>query len=140
LAEGDRTVKVLEEAAFVLTLLPSGIEAGVTVLLDQLADLASRAVREYVRCLEDARDLSRIAARPDLERFLVTVDRLATLEESCDEAERAIRERVLRAPLSDFREAYVLSELARRLDGATDAVVQSGLLVRDYVLRIAPGA
>jgi uncharacterized protein Yka (UPF0111/DUF47 family) len=140
LAEGDRTVKVLEEAAFVLTLIPSGIEAGVAVLLDQLADLASRAVREYVRCLEDARDLSRIAARPDLERFLVTVDRLATLEESCDEAERAIRERVLRAPMSDFREVYVLFELARRLDGATDAVVQSGLLVRDYVLRIAPGA
>ena len=140
LSEGDKAVKVLDEAAFVLTLLPNGIDGGVADLLDQLADLTSRAVREYVRCLEDARDLSRGAARPDLERFLVTVDRLVTLEDSCDEAERAIRERVLRGPSSDFREVYVLAELTRRLDLATDSVVQSGLLVRDYVLSIAPGA
>jgi len=140
LSEGDKAVKVLDEAAFVLTLLPNGIDSGVADLLDQLADLTSRAVREYVRCLEDARDLSRGAARPDLERFLVTVDRLVTLEDSCDEAERAIRERVLRGPSSDFREVYVLAELTRRLDLATDSVVQSGLLVRDYVLSIAPGA
>jgi uncharacterized protein Yka (UPF0111/DUF47 family) len=140
LSEGDKAVKVLDEAAFVLTLLPNGIDSGVADLLDQLADLTSRAVREYVRCLEDARDLSRGAARSDLERFLVTVDRLVTLEDSCDEAERAIRERVLRGPSSDFREVYVLAELTRRLDLATDSVVQSGLLVRDYVLSIAPGA
>jgi uncharacterized protein Yka (UPF0111/DUF47 family) len=138
--EGDRAGRVLQEAAFILTLLPNGIDGGVADLLDQLADLAGRAVREYVRCLEDARDLSRAAARPDLERFLVTVDRLVTLEDSCDEAEHAIRERVLRGPSSDFREVYVLSELTRRLDRATDTVVQSGLLVRDYVLSIAPGA
>jgi uncharacterized protein Yka (UPF0111/DUF47 family) len=140
LSEGDKAVKVLDEAAFILTLVPNGIDAGLADLLDQLADLTSRAVREYIRCLEDARDLSRGAARPDLERFLVTVDRLVTLEDSCDEAERAIRERVLRGPSSDFREVYVLSELTRRLDLATDWVVQSGLLVRDYVLSIAPGA
>ena len=138
--EGDTAVRVLEEAGFLLTLVPHAIDSGVADLLDQLADLASRAAREYVRCLEDARDLTRGAARPDLERFLVTVDRLVTLEDSCDEAERAVRERVLRAPSSDFREVYVLSELTQRLDRATDSVVQSGLLVRDYVLSIAPGA
>lgn len=140
LSQGDKAVRALQEAAFILTLVPTGIDGGVADLLDQLADLASRAVTEYIRCLEDARDLSRGAARPDLERFLVTVDRLVNLEDSCDEAERAIRERVLRGPSTDFREVYVLSELTRGLDRATDSVVQSGLLVRDYVLSIAPGA
>jgi len=140
LSAGDNAVRDLQEAAFILTLVPTGIDGGVADLLDQLADLASRAVKEYVRCLEDARDLSRGAARPDLERFLVTVDRLVDLEDSSDEAERAIRERVLRGPSTDFREVYVLSELTRGLDRATDSVVQSGLLVRDYVLSIAPGA
>jgi uncharacterized protein Yka (UPF0111/DUF47 family) len=140
LSEGDKVVKGLEEAAFILTLVPGGIDAGIADLLDQLADLSSHAVHEYVRCLEAAGDLSRGAARPDLERFLVTVDRLVTLEDGCDEAERAIRERVLRDPSPDFRQAYVLSELTRRLHLATDSVVQSGLLVRDYVLSIAPGA
>jgi uncharacterized protein Yka (UPF0111/DUF47 family) len=94
LSEGDRAVKVLDEAAFTLTLVPDGIDPSVAALLDQLADLASRAAREYVRCLEDARDLSRTTGRAELERFLVAVDRLAMIEDSCDEAERAVRERM----------------------------------------------
>jgi uncharacterized protein Yka (UPF0111/DUF47 family) len=139
LAEGDRAVKVLEEAAFTLTLVPESIDTAVAALLDRLADLASRAAREYVRCLEDARDLTRSTARPELEHFLVAVDRLATLEESCNEAERAVRERMFQGPAADFRELYVVSELTRQLDRATDSVVHSGLLVRDYVLSVSPG-
>jgi uncharacterized protein Yka (UPF0111/DUF47 family) len=139
LSEGDRAVKVLEEAAFTLTLVPESVDSGVAALLDVLADVASHAAREYVRCLEGARDLSRSTGRPELERFLVAVDRLAMLEDSCDQAERAVRERMFRDGTTDFRQVYVLSELTRQLDRATDSLVHSGLLVRDYVLSVAPG-
>jgi hypothetical protein len=139
LSEGDRAVKVLDEAAFTLTLVPDGIDSSVAALLDELADLASRAAREYVRCLEDARDLSRSTGRAELERFLVAVDRLAMIETSCDEAERAVRERMFRGDATDFRQVYVVSELTRQLDRATDSLVHSGLLVRDYVLSVSPG-
>ena len=139
LSEGDRAVKVLDEAAFTLTLVPDGIDPSVVTLLDELADLASRAAREYVRCLEDARDLSRTTGRSELERFLVAVDRLAEIENSCDDAERAVRERMFRGGATDFRQVYVVSELTRQLDRATDSLVHSGLLVRDYVLSVSPG-
>jgi len=139
LSEGDRAVKVLDEAAFTLTLVPDGIDSSVAALLDELADLASRAAREYVRCLEDARDLSRSTGRAELERFLVAVDRLAMIETSCDEAERAVRERMFRGDATDFRQVYVVAELTRQLDRATDSLVHSGLLVRDYVLSVSPG-
>jgi uncharacterized protein Yka (UPF0111/DUF47 family) len=140
LSEGDRAVKVLDEAAFTLTLVADGIDPSVVALLDQLADLASRAAREYVRCLEDARDLSRTTGRSELERFLVAVDRLAMIENSCDDAERAVRERMFHGTATDFRQVYVVSELTRQLDRATDSLVHSGLLVRDYVLSVSPGA
>ena len=140
LSEGDRASKVLDEAAFTLTLVPDGIDGSVAALLDALADLASRAAREYVRCLEDARDLSRTTGRSELERFLVAVDRLAEIENSCDEAERAVRERMFRGAATDFRQVYVVAELTRQLDRATDSLVHSGLLVRDYVLSVSPGA
>jgi uncharacterized protein Yka (UPF0111/DUF47 family) len=140
LSEGDRAVKVLDEAAFTLTLVPDGIDPSVATLLDELADLASRAAREYVRCLEDARHLSRTTGRAELERFLVAVDRLAMIENSCDDAERAVRERMFRDGPTDFRQVYVVSELTRQLDRATDSLVHSGLLVRDYVLSVSPGA
>jgi uncharacterized protein Yka (UPF0111/DUF47 family) len=140
LSEGDRAVKVLDEAAFTLTLVADGIDPSVVALLDQLADLASRAAREYVRCLEDARDLSRTTGRAELERFLMAVDRLAMIENSCDDAERAVRERMFHGTATDFRQVYVVSELTRQLDRATDSLVHSGLLVRDYVLSVSPGA
>jgi len=139
LSEGDRAVKVLDEAAFTLTLVPDGLDPSVAGLLDELADLASRAAREYVRCLEDAKDLSRSTGRAELERFLVAVDRLAMIENSCDDAERAVRERMFRGGAIDFRQMYVVSELTRQLDRATDSLVHSGLLVRDYVLSVSPG-
>jgi uncharacterized protein Yka (UPF0111/DUF47 family) len=139
LSEGDRAVKVFEEAAFTLTLIPENIDAGIAGLLDEVADLASRAAREYLRCLEDARELSRCTARQELERFLVTVDRLAALEDSCDAAKRAVKERMFRGNGVDFRTVYIVSELTRQLDRATDSLVHSGLLVRDYVLSVSPG-
>ena len=141
LSEGNRAVKVFEEAAFTLTLVPENIDAGVAELLDELADLASRASRKYLRCLEDARDLSRRTGRQDLERFLITVDRLVALEDRCDEAERAVKQRMLRGDGNgiDFRTVYVVSELTRQLERATDSLVHSGLLVRDYVLSVSPG-
>ena len=139
LSEGERAVKVFEEAAFTLTLVPDTLDTDVASLLDQLADLASRAARDYVRCLEDARELSRGNGRSGLERFLVTVDRLVMMEDSCDEADRKLMERMFRGNGIDFRTVYVIAELTRQLDRATDSLVHSGLLVRDYVLSVSPG-
>ena len=65
--------------------------------------------------------------------------RLAMIENSCDDAERAVRERMFRGAATDFRQVYVVSELTRQLDRATDSLVHSGLLVRDYVLSVSPG-
>jgi len=93
-----------------------------------------------VRCLEDARELSRGNGRSGLERFLVTVDRLVMMEDSCDEADRKLMERMFRGNGIDFRTVYVIAELTRQLDRATDSLVHSGLLVRDYVLSVSPGA
>jgi hypothetical protein len=50
-----------------------------------------------------------------------------------------VRERMFRGDATDFRQVYVVSELTRQLDRATDSLVHSGLLVRDYVLSVSPG-
>jgi len=136
---GRQGGQALQEAAFILTLVPTGIDGGVADLLDQLADLASRAVTEYIGARGRARPVARRRApRPRA----VPRDR-----RSARQPRRQLRRGGARhqgagpaRPSTDFREVYVLSELTRGLDRATDSVVQSGLLVRDYVLSIAPGA
>jgi hypothetical protein len=138
MANGEQAVRSLERSAFALTLMPPESDATAVALLDSLSSLVSSGVREYVRCLEEARDLTRAPERADLDRFLVTVDRLVALEHHCDAAERAVLERLIRGP-GDFRELHLFSTVAGHLDSAFDSLVQSGLIVRDYVLAVASG-
>jgi uncharacterized protein Yka (UPF0111/DUF47 family) len=136
LTDGDRAVNALEHAAFMLTLVPGEIDPALVALLDSFCGLVATGVQEYVRLLEEARDLTRSPDRSDLERFLVTVDRVVALDDHCDAAERALLERSIRGP-ADFRELYVLSAIAEDLELAFDALVQSTLIVRDHILGIA---
>ena len=139
MTDGDHAVKSLEHAAFALTLIPAETDAALLSMLDSMCSLVSNGIHEYVRLLEEARDLTRSPDRSDLERFLVTVDRLVALDEHCDAAERLMLERLIRGP-ADFRELHLISGIARHLDVAFDALVRSSLMVRDHVLGVAPGA
>jgi uncharacterized protein Yka (UPF0111/DUF47 family) len=58
LGEADDAADVLEETAFLLTLVAVRSDPKNIALLEGLADLVRRGAREYVRCLEDARDLA----------------------------------------------------------------------------------
>jgi uncharacterized protein Yka (UPF0111/DUF47 family) len=139
MTDGDHAVKSLEHAAFALTLIPAETDAALLSMLDSMCSLVSNGIHEYVRLLEEARDLTRSPDRSDLERFLVTVDRLVALDEHCDAAERLMLERLIRGP-ADFRELHLISGIARHLDVAFDALVRSSLMVRDHVLGVTPGA
>jgi uncharacterized protein Yka (UPF0111/DUF47 family) len=139
MTDGDHAVKSLEHAAFSLTLIPAETDPALLSMLDSMCALVSNGIHEYVRLLEEARDLTRSPARSDLERFLVTVDRLVALDEHCDAAERLMLERLIRGP-ADFRELHLMSGIARHLDVAFDALVRSSLMVRDHVLGVAPGS
>jgi len=137
MADGATAVKAVEEAALTLTLVPHETDGTVLSLLDSLCGLVAGGIREYVRCLEEARDLAGGADRSGLDRFLVTIDRLVALDDQCDEAERAVLERLVRGS-SDFRELHLCSAIGSGLDAVYDSVARSCLIVRDYVLGIAP--
>lgn len=136
MANGDHAVKALEQAAFTLTLLPAEGDPALMTLLDSFCGLFASGVREYVRLLEEARDLTRAPDRADLERFLVAVDRLVALDDHCDAAERSVLERLIRGP-ADFRVLHLLSTVVEHLSAAFDALVRSSLIVRDHVLGIS---
>jgi len=138
LTEADDVADALEETAFMLTLVPANIDPKGVGLLEDLADLVSRGARAYVRCLEDARDLSHAPARAELERFLVAVDQLAGFRQQAGIAERAIRERLMHGT-ADCRELYASSTMARGLEQAAHALARCGVIVRDYVLNTTSG-
>src|SRR5580765_134133 len=138
LSQADDVADALEGTAFMLTVVPPNIDKKSLSMLEELAELVNRSAREYVRCLEEARDLSHTATRVEIEKFLMTVDQLAELQHQVASAERIVRERLIRdAP--DFRELHVASAIAQGLDQAAHTLARCGLIIRDYVLHTTPG-
>jgi hypothetical protein len=134
LTEADNAVSALEETAFLLTLVPQGIDDKMLSLLSGLAHIVGGAVRQYNDCLEASRDLSSTSARADVESFLVAVDRLVDLGRQAHAAKRGLTEKLLRGP-GDFHELFVVASLAHEFERAATGLSRCGPIVRDYVLR-----
>jgi uncharacterized protein Yka (UPF0111/DUF47 family) len=134
LVQADDVADGLEDAIFLLTLLPDqepGRRAVET--LQELAELSASSAQEYVKCLEVARDIRRSGTREDVRQFLVAVDRVITLEHESDESERRAKAEMLRTA-DTFRVLHVLSRIARALEESVDALARCALMLRDSVM------
>jgi len=129
----DDALDDLEEALFLLTLLPPDATAVVRPILDSLAGITVSAAREHLKALEIARDLVEAANDDELEDFLVAVDQVAVLEHEADSAERRVRAAlVIECP--DFRSLHVADLISCAMEDATDALARSALHLRDHIL------
>jgi hypothetical protein len=133
LAEADCAADALEETAFLLTVIPASIDQEVLSLLGALADVVDQAARDYVRCLEESRELSAASASAEVDSFLLTVDRLAERGHHALAARRALTSRLLHGP-GDFHLLFVVSDMAHGLERAAMALSRCGQIVRDCVL------
>jgi uncharacterized protein Yka (UPF0111/DUF47 family) len=133
LTEADGAADALEEAAFLLTLLPQTVDRQTVALLAGLADLVTDTVREYVRCLEEGRDLSATSAHDEVDRFLVAIDRLVELNRQASERKRLLTERLIRGA-GDFHGLHVVGDMARGFERTAGSLARCGAIVRDHVL------
>lgn len=140
LTEAGSVAEALEQAAFKLTFMPSQPDSKDIALLGTLADLAKHGARAYVRCLEDARDIRRkpVPARADLERFLLTIDRVALFERRSDETARAI-ETSLKPSAGPLEQPVAVVEVAGALRHAVESLARCSLIARDYVFSATAG-
>lgn len=138
LTEAGAVAEALEQAAFKLTFMPRQSDSRDVALLGTLADLVSHSACEYVRCLEDARDIRRTAApaRCDLERFLLTIDRLADLESRSD---AIVIETALIQDDGNPQRPVALLDVARALRLAIESLARCSLIARDYVFSTTAG-
>ncbi len=133
LSETDGVSDALEEAAFLLTLLPDSVDSETLVRLVGLADLVLDAVSQYVRCLEEFRDLSATSSDSDVQSLLIDIERLVELNRQAIEKRRALTERLLRRP-NDVHDVHVVVDVARGFERAATALARGGGMVRDHLL------
>ena len=133
--DADDIADELEDAAFNLTLLPPAergpqADAG----LQGLSELLVQGTQEYVKVVESARHVRRGGLREDVQDFLAGIHRIQEIEHDTDEAQRAIK-RKLMGSVVDPRALYMFLGVARNLEQAADALMHCGMRMRDHVLR-----
>jgi len=134
LEAADDVADSLEEAAFHFTLFPPRTAPeDAHRRLRALADLLVDGAQEYLKALTTARYVRRGGDRDDMRDFLEAVHRITTVEHESDQAQRSIKSALLAAQ-SDARGLFVVAEVARNLEEAADALMHSGLVLRDHVM------
>jgi len=131
----DDAIDLVEEGVFLLTLVPGDAIATVRPILMPLASIVVMAAREHLKVIEISREVVDSADPDDLEDFIVAVDRVASLEHDADDAERAARAAIV-ATAPDFRILYIVDNLVRAAEEATDALLRGALGLRDHVLSL----
>jgi len=134
LEAADDVADSLEEAAFNFTLFaPRSAPEDAHARLRALADLLVGGAQEYLKALTTARHVRRGGDRDDMRDFLEAVHRITTVEHESDQAQRSIKSALLAAE-SDARGVFVVAEVARNLEEAADALMHSGLVLREHVM------
>ena len=134
LEAADDITDELEEAAFHLTLLrPESLAEEIRLPLAALAGLLVEGTQEYLKAIENARGIQRSGSPDDMRDFLESIHRIMAIEQQSDTTERAVRKALVGAA-ADFRQAFVIAESAKKLESAADALMHTGMLLRDQIL------
>jgi uncharacterized protein Yka (UPF0111/DUF47 family) len=130
----DDIADELEEAAFHLTLLKEdGLAEEIRVPLASLARLLVEGTREYLKAIENARGVQRSGSPEDMHDFLEAVHRIIAIEQESDMVQREVRKALVSAA-TDYRQAFAIAECAKKLESAADALMHTGMILRDQIL------
>jgi uncharacterized protein Yka (UPF0111/DUF47 family) len=127
----EDAMDALDEAAFLLSLVPPGSGSGAP--LSELAAIVVEAVAGLVRAVEIATRLPE-GRREDAAAALEAIDAVTEAERAADTAERAAIARLTRARTDDARILVLSLELARALEESTDHLAHAALALRERVL------
>ncbi|MBP1775491.1 MAG: hypothetical protein H6Q86_1497 [candidate division NC10 bacterium] len=134
LSTADDAADGLEDAIFRLSLLRSDpMSEDALAPLRDLAALLVAGAQEYLKAVENARELHRGSPRDQVADFLEAVDRTVTIEHQADNVHRQVQSAVLGFP-GDYKQWYLFTGVADQLEGSSDALMRAALLLRDDVL------
>ena len=132
--QADDVVDSLEEAAYLLTLLPDEpLSAEHSQPLQTLASLLVEGARGYIRCIETARQLEDSNMREDRQDFLEAVDDIIIIEHQTDAEERRFLTLLIQQGTGS-RQMHLLSRLTQSFEEAADALARCAMTMKDYVL------
>ena len=131
--EVENVTDILDECAFLLSLVPNTDEAEPLAQLAELSGIVIEGIGQLVSALEAASRLPQ-GYRSDAVDALQAIDAVVGTERQADVAERDAFGAFMRKPTPDARTLVLRLEVARALETATDRLAHAALSLRDRVL------
>jgi uncharacterized protein Yka (UPF0111/DUF47 family) len=128
----EEAVDELEQAAFITSLAPRGIDAALLSALASLCAIATAATEAAASGLAAAVEVPE-GRRADSEDALEAVIRLIDAEHAADALERDVTTSVFAGGL-DVATSLAVLELARAIERATDRLARFGHLLRRHIM------
>jgi len=128
----EESVDELEQAAFIASLAPAGIDPALLSALAELCAVATTAIEAAASGLAAAVEVPE-GRRADSEDALASVVRLIDAEHAADSRERDVTARVF-AGGYDVATSLCVLELARAIERATDRLASFGHLLRRHIM------
>ena len=133
LSNADDAADALEDASFLLT-QTSKVDVPPELFepLLGLAELSNGCAMEHLKVIENAKTV-RYGSQADMEDFLQSVDRVTIIEHEADDGLRIVTAALLKST-KDFRQIYLLSAIANKIEDATDSFIKAALILKDHAL------
>jgi len=131
--EVENVTDVLDEGAFLLSLVPSGHENAPVGELSELSAIVIEGTGHLIRAVEAASQLP-FGHRSDAADALEAIDAVVDAERRADVTQRHAFSAFMREPATDARGLVLRLEIARALETATDHLAHAALSLRDRVL------
>jgi uncharacterized protein Yka (UPF0111/DUF47 family) len=128
----EEAIDELEQAAFIASLVPRGIDQGLLLALAELCKVAVSGAEAAASGMAAAADVPE-GRRADAEDALAAVVRLIEAEHAADLCERDVAARVFTGGF-DLATSLSVLELARAVERATDRLAGFGHLLRRHVM------
>jgi uncharacterized protein Yka (UPF0111/DUF47 family) len=128
----EESVDQLEQAAFIASLAPAGIDPALLSALAELCAVATTATEAAASGLAAALEVPE-GHRADSEEALAAVIRLIDAEHAADARERDVTTRVFAGGF-DVATSLSVLELARAIERATDRLAGFGHLLRRHIM------
>jgi uncharacterized protein Yka (UPF0111/DUF47 family) len=132
--EVENATDLLDEGAFLLSLVPPGVEGTANDALVELAEIVIDSVGQLVRAVEAASRLPQ-GRHVDATNALQAIDLVILAERRADVAQRTAVGALMQVPATDARGLVLGLDIARALESATDHLAHAALALRDLVLQ-----
>jgi uncharacterized protein Yka (UPF0111/DUF47 family) len=132
----DDAIDALEDVVFFATLIPP-VEISQRILesLEKMAGIVLQSSREFLKTVYTYQCSTRICTPEEMQAFFGSTAQVISLERVCDEAFREAN-RVIIKESTDFKEAMLARDLARKIEEASNSLMLAAFTIRGRAFEV----